>query len=152
MDITDRLSPSECSKATRYSLRSWNIKKIPGEYTPRSPNIIIKLMNSTLFFADGKYTIVFALPAKLCNCHVCPPPPWQNPKINVTLAYTATASIALLHSCGKFIMWLSQSYNLIGAWKFFSAGQRILPFYQTHFLVGGGSWGQDQNMIQYYNM
>ena len=49
----------------------------------------------------------------------------------------------MLHSCGKLVMWLSQSCNLIGAWKFLSAGPRILPKFTRPFSSSRvGSWDE----------
>ena len=35
--------------------------------------------------------------------------------------------MAMLHSCSKLVMLLSQSCDLIGTWKILIAGPRILP-------------------------
>ena len=52
-----------------------------------------------------------------------------------------TDSIATLHSCGKLVMTEPKLPYLIGAWKFLSAGPRILPKFTRPFSssrVGSG--------------
>ena len=82
-----------------------------------------------------------------CYGYICM---WSQPVIKLTLnligqwnwiAYTAIQQWSMLHSCGKLVMWLSQSFDLIGAWKFLSAGLRILPKFIRPFSsleVGSG--------------
>ena len=76
MDITDRFSPSDCSEATRNSLKGWNIKKFSWGSIPTDPPNIIKLMSITSFFTDGKKYY------SLC------PPLDENPKWNPDILYT----------------------------------------------------------------
>ena len=59
----------------------------------------------------------------------------------IASSYSCTASIVMLHSCGKLVMWLSQSCDLTGTWKFLSAGPRSLPKFTRLFSsleVGSG--------------
>ena len=39
----------------------------------------------------------------------------------------------MLHSCGKLFMWLNQSCDLVGMWKFLSTGPRSLPKFTQPF-------------------
>ena len=59
-----------------------------------------------------------------------------------------TDGIAMLHSCGKLVIWLSQSCDLIGAWKFLSAGPRILPKFTRPFSSSRVGSGHETNRIQ----
>ena len=61
------------------------------------------------------------------------------------LAYTATT--AMLHSCGRLVVWQCQSCDLIDAWKFLSAGPRILPKFTRLFSSLKVGSGHETNKI-----
>ena len=63
-----------------------------------------------------------------------------------------TDGIAMLHSCGKLVIWLSQSYDLIGAWKFLSAGPRILPKFTRPFSSSRVGSGDETSLVVVFSI
>ena len=57
--------------------------------------------------------------------------------------------IAIKHSCSKLVLWLTQSSNLIGAWKFINRGLRILPKFTRYFSLWEvhGVWARDYTTL-----